>query len=402
MGTPNGKDDHMDSESDFTIEVAKTISEVSALRNVWTAVALDADIDFFLTLVESRPEVVRPHVIIVRNRGLPQSILVGRLETKAFVVPMGYKKISLPTVRWLTFSYGGLFGDTSPKKVSQLIDSVMNSLRKGEADIAWFHQLENNSTVFRVASDAGGAFSRDYFPIWLDHWTARLPNTYAEFVRHLSKNTRHNLKRYSKKLVDAFGDQMVITCFREPSELELLWLADCETVAAKSYHRGLQVGFINDDGTRRAMGFAANQGRLRSYILVHCVGTPSAFWNGCLFGKTFCAWTTAYDPDYADFRPGLYLLQRLVADLCEKEDAIELDFGFGDAQYKRDWCDQTRREASLFLFAPTLRGASLNLFRTSVMVGTHTARRLLTQTGLLKKGKKLWRDHLAKRLRKDH
>jgi len=383
--------------SGYTVEVVKTIEGVLALRGVWCTMPteLDSNIDFYLEVLESRRgEVLKPHVIILKKDGIPQSILVGRAERKPLKIGFGYKQISLPPVRWLSFVHGGLLGESSEQIVSELMRSVMNSLKQ-EADVAWFHQLDGGSIMYQLANQAGGVLSRDYFPNWNDHWTVQLSNTYAEFLRRRSGNTRHNLKRYGKRLTDAFGDQIKARRFGEVSEVESV-LADCESVASRSYHRGLQVGFINSDETCRLMTLAARRRWLRSYLL-YIAGKPCAFWNGFLYQRTFYAWTTAYDPSYQDLRPGLFLLQRVFEDLCQEQSADKVDFGYGDAQYKRDWCDQNRPEVSTFLFAPTFKGALLNAVRTPLLGTSQVTRRFLGRTGLLMKAKKAWRNRLTPR-----
>jgi hypothetical protein len=387
----------MDPNSAYTVEVVKTIEGVLALRAIWAPMSTepDCDIDFYLAVLEARRgEILNPHVIILRKDGIPQSILVGRVERKSLTIGLGYKQLSLPPIRWLSFVHDGLLGENSEQSVSVLMKSIMDSLKQ-EADVAWFHQLDSSSIMYRLASQAGGVLSRDYFPDANDHWGVQLSSTYAEFLRRRSGNTRHNLKRYGKRLTEAFGDQIKSARLGEASEIESV-LADCETVASKSYHRGLQVGFINNDETRRLMTLAVTKRWFRSYIL-YIGGKPCAFWNGFLYRRTFFAWTTAFDPAYQELRPGLFLLQRVFEDLCQEQSADKVDFGYGDAQYKRDWCDENRPEITTFLFAPTFKGTLLNAVRTPLLGTSHVARRFLGRTGLLMKAKKAWRTRLTPR-----
>lgn len=382
-------------KKDYTIQVAKTVNEVLALRDVWQSMQpeLNADIDFYLTIGQSRREIIRPHVIILNRNGIPCSFLVGRYEIKPFEVSFGYKKLALPRVRWLTFVHGGLLGDSSEANLALLMKSVEKSLRTGEADIAWFHNLRADSTFFRLITKTTSKLSRDYFPISTDHWKTQLPNSFGELLSRRPRKRRYNLLRDAKLMQDAFGDQIAIKRLHEISDIQAI-LSDCETVASRGYQRGLQVGFSDNDETRRLIALAANRGWLRSYILyIGCL--PVAFWNGYLYRRTFCIWTTAYDPHYRNFGPGSFLLQKMIEDLCQEKAVDEIDFGTGEAEYKRQWGDQNHREASVFLFAPTLRGAALNGFRAPVIAGSVAAKSFLTKTGMLQRIKRLWRDRLA-------
>ena len=378
------------------IRIARSLSEVSALRDAWGKMCIDpnADIDFYQAIVESRTEVLRPHVIVLKMDGVVHSILAGRLEQKEFDAQLGYKKVRLASVRCLTLIHGGLLGEETENCVAGLVESVQKSLSNHEADVAWFYGLDINSPFYDAARKAGSFFTRDYFPGHIKRWKLRLPLNYEELYRGLSSNTKHNLKRYSKRLRENFGDQLLIRSFRDLRDLEWV-LADTEVVAAKSYHRGLGVGFIYNEETRRTVTLAAGQGRLRAHIL-YVAGKPCAFWNGVLYGRTFFTATTAYDPELRDCRPGTFLLQKMLEDLCSERVADEVDFGFGDAQYKRDWCQQEQILTSFFLFAPTLNGAYLNCVRTPIIGAANGARRILTRTGALQKIKRDWRARLAR------
>ncbi len=387
----------MHSDPQYTIEIARDVDAVRSLRGVWQSRVLDpnADIDFFLTVVESRSEVLRPHVIALKRDGTTRCLLVGRIEKKALELSLGYKHVTLFPALFLTLIHGGLLGDASEENVSALAGSIAKSLQKREADVALFHAVDGESAFHRVASKMGGLLARDYFPETIRRWNVHLPATYEEAYRRLSTNTRHNLRRYSKRLCETFGEQMTVRSFRDPSDLEWI-LPDTEAVASRSYHRGLGVGFVDNEETRRLMNLAANQGWLRAHVL-YIAGKPVAFWNGLLYGRTFFTWTTAYDPNFSEFRPGMFLLQRMFEDLCREKNADEVDFGFGDAQYKGDWCDHERLQFSYLLFGPSVKGVTLNMLRTPLVGVSRLARRMVARTGALQEIKRGWRSRLAKR-----
>ena len=377
------------------IRIARSIPEVSALRDAWGKMCVDpnADIDFYRTIIESRSEVLHPHVIVLKRNGAIHSILAGRLERKELDVHLGYKKVRLASVRCLTLIHGGLLGEESQDCVARLVESVVESLRNGEADVAWFYGLDVRSDFYRVARKAGGFLTRDYFPGQIHRWKLQLPPTYEELYRGLSSNTKHNLKRYSKRLRDTFSHQLTTRSFLELRDLEWL-LADTEVIAAKTYHRGLGVGFIDNEETRRTMTLAAEQGWLRAHIL-YVAGKPCAFWNGVLYRGTFFTSTTGYDPAFQEYRPGTFLLQKMLQDLYSEKIADKVDFGFGDAQYKRDWCHQEQLQTSFLLFAPTLKGIYLNCLRTPLIGAVNGARRTLMRIGVFQKVKRAWRERLA-------
>jgi len=396
--------------SGCTIETARDFREVIALRDDWQrlslpsanprghrAVALDpsVDIDFHLAVVQSGSEMIRPHVIVLKRGGVAQSILVGRIEKRPLQVALGYKKLSSSSVRILTIIHGGMLGEDSEENASVLVDYVKECLRDHEADVAWFYGMELDSPFYRVVKNAGGWITRDHCPALMRRWRIRLPASYEELYRQRSANTRHNLKRYSKRLHDALGDQLTVRSFRNSSDVETI-LSDTEAIAAKTYQRGLGVGFLGTDATRQLMTLAASRGWLHAHIL-YAGSKPAAFWNGLLYQRTFFTWSTGYDPHLSDLRPGTFLLERMLEKLCGEKAADEVDFGFGDAQYKRDWCDHEHFQVSQFLFAPTRQGISLNMFHSSLLGASNVVRKLLERTGAVPKLKKAWRRRVANR-----
>jgi len=379
-----------------SVRISRTLDQVYSLRDTWTRFQShpNSDIDYYLTVAQCRPEILRPHVLAVTSKGTPETILVGRVENTRLELKVGYKTLPGPRVRCLTLIQAGLLGNASNENCSELVGSIWKSLSEGEADLACFHHLKVDSPLYRTALDVPGILSRDWFPVTNQHWRIRVPSSFEELCQGLSPNTRHNLRRYPARLRKAFGKDLVVRSFKDTTHREQLF-TDTEAVAAKSYHRGLGVGFINNPETSRLISLALDRGWFRAYIL-YLRGTPCAFWNGLRYGNTFFTGTTAYDFTYHQFRPGTFLFQTMLEDLCHEGGIEAVDFGLGDAQYKRDWADDNWQESSVYMFAPTLRGLPLSALRASLMLPDRLARRVLIQTGLLANAKRIWRDRLRK------
>lgn len=393
-GDPGSVREPMDST--YTVETARSLADLLHLREAWQEMSRDAngDLDFFLTVNRSQSEVQRPHVISVKQGGAVKAILVARIDKRPLDVAVGYKKLSSPPVRFLSVVYGGVLGDVSEEIAALLVESVQEALRSREADVALFHALDDDSALHRILKKAGNLLTRDYCPAILRRWATRLPGSYEEFLKARSSNTRHNAKRYSKKFQTAFEGQSEIRIYCDPADIETM-LSHTEMVASKTYHRGLGVGFVNNELMRNISTLAAAKGWLRAYVL-YVRGEPAAFWNGWLYRRTFFAWTTGYLPELHDYRAGTFLLQKMFADLCAGKMADEVNFGFGDAQYKRDWSDHDQSQVSVLLFAPTVKGVSLNLVRTPLVAASSMAHSILARTDLLQKIKKAWRNRAAK------
>src|ERR1019366_10300861 len=93
----------------LTLRIVRSLSELEELREIWTAWQSNptSDIDNFFLIVRLRPEIQRPHVMVVYRDGHPDSILVGRLEHTRISFKLGYLNLFQPQVRVLCFMYGG-------------------------------------------------------------------------------------------------------------------------------------------------------------------------------------------------------------------------------------------------------------------------------------------------------
>lgn len=379
----------------ISTRVLQGLAEIEEIRDVWKAWQEhpNSDIDFFLAVIQSRPNILRPHVVLAFRDSAPQAMLVARLEDAAMPVNVGYKTLCTFPVRRITVIYSGCLGNPSEAVASALYRTLVESVRNAGADVVEFSPLKSDSLLFHVARRPGGLLGRDFFPKFNDHWKLSLPNNYETFFKGLSSNTRHNLRRYSKRFLDKFGQEMTIRKFRLQTEIDE-FVAGAEAVAKKTYHRGLGVGFADKAETRRLLGLGCERQWFRGWIL-YLQGVPCAFWDGLLYGGTFFTSTTGYDPAYHEYRLGNFLLQKILEDLIVSESATAVDFGFGDAQYKQDLCDIHWQEASIVRFAPTFKGVGANLVRTPALLIDQAGRKILARTRLLQRFKSLWRRRLA-------
>jgi hypothetical protein len=378
-----------------TVRVISSVSDVEEIRGIWAGWRQhpNSDIDFYLNTVRSRPEFLRPHVMVVFRGPRPEALLVGRLELRKVEANLGYAGLLLKETRALTFLYGGLLGTLSPEGSEALVRNIMSSLSQGDADLAYFNHLRVDSLLYRAAIEVPGRLSRDHYPKLQIHRSMSVPDTIEEFYQHLSAKVRKNLKWQAKKLVQEYSNGVGVRCFRDAESLDEL-IGDVEGIARKTYQRGLGVGFTDNPQTRRRLSLEAEKGWLHGYVLyVHNV--PCAFWLGTVYLRTFHSDFMGYDPSFGKHSPGMFLIVKVIEDFCNfnnKRDRIaKIDFGLGDAQYKEVLGDLEWNDASLYVFSPKLRGVSLNLMRAPAAMLERTARRALEKSGLLDRVKKMWR-----------
>ncbi|MFO0982787.1 MAG: GNAT family N-acetyltransferase [Planctomycetota bacterium] len=381
--------------ADYTIRVARSFEEARCFGAAWQQMAWhpDADRDFFATVLRVRSQVVRPHLIVLERAGTPQAMLLARVEDGPLVTKIGYQTIFRPRVRSMFVVYGGVMGDASDLHAELLVAELRSALKRGEADVAVLSRLRIDSPICRAARTQPAPLCRSRAVMPELHWRLHLPETMAEFLRSRSRNTRENVQRYSRRLVERYADRLTVREFRDVHELDEL-LGVVEAVARKTYQRGLGVGFGDTAEHRQLWQLALERGWLRVHALF-LDGKPAAFWPGYAYHGSFFIGIPGYDPAYGELRVGQFLQMKMIEALC-RDPAIEfVDYGFGDAQYKRSFATESWEEADVLFFAPTLRAVSVNLTRSTIRGVIGLGKRLLDKGQLSAKLKKLWRKRLS-------
>jgi hypothetical protein len=377
------------------VRVFKSSEQLEELRPIWTFWQQhpNADMDVYLSVIRSLPGVIRPHVLVLYRDGSPRAMLVGRLELGLVETRVGYLTVFKSHARMMTFIHGGQLGSTSPQDAELLVREVLSLLKSGEADAAFFSHFDTESSIYHCAVKLPGFLTRDHVPNIAIHRKIVLPESVQQFYGSFTGKTRSTLKRKTKKLNEYFGSSVQVRCFRKTKEINEM-LRDVEEIAKKTYQRGLGVGFKDDFGMRERLRLAAERCWLRAYVL-YLNGIPAAFWMGVLYKGTFHSDYLGYDPEYGKHSPGMYLIGKVIEDLCSEHDenrAEAIDFGLGDAQYKEVLGNVEWRDGALFIFAPTFTAVARNVVRTAFALSNWAARRIVRMTGSATKIRRLWRD----------
>jgi CelD/BcsL family acetyltransferase involved in cellulose biosynthesis len=144
---------------------------------------------------------------------------------------------------------------------------------------------------------------------------------------------------------------------------------------------------------------AAQRGWLRIFIL-YINNEPAAFEWGIEYGSTFFLRTLGFDPKWRDWSVGTVLFLKALDALCEEANVKQMDFGFGDAEYKKIYSNSRNDTRSLFVYADRFYPRLLCVVHQVVtgvwMAATFVANKL----GLERKIKRVWRDQLRRKARR--
>ena len=377
------------------VTTATTVQDLERLRGAWSALQGDAvttDLDYNLTLLEQRARVERPHVVLFERGGRPAGMVVARLESVQLASKIGYKTVYRPRVRALRVAYDGMLGEASGDLAPHVVSELMAALRRREADIVLLPNLRTDGPLFAAVTKQPALLLRQHIFDRKVHRRLRLPDSFDAFLGSLSRRTREGIRRNERRLLRTIGDQMSLRALEGPESIEAFFAA-ARPVAEATYQGSLGVGVQGDELELALTRLAGERGWFRARVL-YLGERPIAFWHGYAYRGVFQTHVPGYLPSYRELNVGTYVLLRLVEELCADPSVDVLDFGFGDAEYKRRFGNEAWEEADVAIFAPSFKGVRVNAVRTAIVAANRVGKRAMG-SGLLARMKRVWRSRMA-------
>lgn len=379
------------------LQLARTLDDVKALRHTWEHLQghPNADFEQYVWALEEFGRTVEPYVLLLKNGEGHEALLVGRKEKIPLDVKLGYLSLWRPQVKALTFIYAGYLGAESESNCRSIVKFICEQLRQGEADVAWFNSVATGSNLFRAIRTVPNYVCRDVSYLSAMHWSMSLPDSVETFWGSMSAKHRYWLKRLPKVLEKENPGKVRYRSVYGTEEVESICV-DAEIVARKTYQRGLGVGFADSGAMRSRLGRIAAAGRLRSYLL-YVNDVPVTFWIGQVYGKDFHLHYTGFNPEWRKYEVGTILFMRMIEDVIKRDagKVERIDFGLGDASYKQRFGDKSWEEASLHVYASTIKGISINLAKASANRLRHVADGVLKRWKLEERVKRFMRKRAA-------
>ena len=372
--------------------VATTLEQVEALRPAWNTlpvVDIDSDIDYFMTVVKHAKQVVRPHVVHIRRDDGSSLIAVARLENLPVAFRFGYRTLGRVTLRAIVVTFDGILGARTREDEALVMRHLTDAFKSGKADLLLMRNVDIESTLYQEATAATGTARRAHGQPAAPRWVACMAGSLEQFLESRSVKTRETLRRHDRRLTDKFGDRLRLHRWRSLEDLPRI-CSDMETVAAKSYQRGLGVGYLGDPMQRGLIELGLERGWHRTWML-SIDEQPVAFWTGLAYAGTFFAGTPGFDPEYGKYSVGRLTMLRMIEDLCADPDIKCLDFGHGDAEYKSAYAQRIRMESDVMLAASRPWPMLVVLAVSALAMINKQARRFAENTELGRRLKAGWR-----------
>lgn len=378
------------------LTLARTVDEVEALRPAWEALQgteLATDLDYFLTVLRHDSRVVRPHVLLAERAGQPHGLVAGRVQATRLRCRLGYRKLYEPPVRTLIVAPGGFLGAAAQADPLPLLHALRRSVGRREVEAVHLPSVRLGSTLGAAVEDGSWRAGRSVSAPRA-HWTMQVPSSFEGFLESLSSSTRQGVRRYANKLERVHAETLELRRVTGPAELDAFF-HDAASVARKTYQHGLGVGVREDDELQRALvSLGMERGWFRALVL-SLDGNPAAFWHGFGYRGSFRTMIPGFDPAYASLNIGTYVLGKLIEDLCADPEIHALDFGLGDAEYKRRFGDASWEEQDVVVFSRSLRAQRIHAVRSVLLAGVDASRRVAARGSAGARVKRAWRRRIA-------
>jgi hypothetical protein len=399
----NNKEENHSSviSSGWEVNVAKTLEEIEELRHIWNEMqsreplpAFDADIDRYLSDIETKKNFTQPYIISLFREDKPVAMIIAQIEKRYINIRLGYKTLFNPGLKCLTITYGGIFGRKDGQTCIIIMQLLLEKLRENEVDVIYLNHLDKDSQFYKLSEKMPGILMRSHFPQYEKHWLMLVPDDIEQFYQSCSPSSRKQYKKIQRKFEREYTGRYKIIIYNSEND----WsegINAAEKISRKTYQWRLGNGFKNDETNRILLTTAAKKDWLYLPVL-YIDGEPCAFENWIKYNGRYVGHGIGFDPKWKQWRIGTILFLNTIKHICKDNSIKIIDFGFGDAEYKQSFGTTFREEASMFLFAPRFYPVFVNIILTCFSAVNSGLKYTADKFGFKNSVKRLWRDRLAR------
>lgn len=274
----------------------------------------------------------RIHLIAISGRDAQgRAEAIGLLRPRSASSPK-LLRAQIPTLSRYAFDvfYEGLAG-TDLSSILRFLNQLPEQLQRNwQVQHLFVSRLPvKNRREFAAVRELGFAMGRIEPRLSID-----LKETGAPYS-HLSKKKRYNLRR-QMSIIRGLGGEVL--AFYEPSDLRI-FLDQAVPLSQATYQNHLTAGIGNSAHSREHLLHMSQAARACCFLLT-IEQRPVAFQTGIITGRRYDLLEIGFDTRHKKLSPGTSLLLMSLEHL-ERRGVQSLDFGPGDAHYKR-WLANTK------------------------------------------------------------
>ncbi|GAB4526608.1 MAG: hypothetical protein Tsb0020_44320 [Haliangiales bacterium] len=354
----------------------------------------------WIELMERSPErslELHPELVgLSQQAALPPLVYAdrkgGALHTLGVLDGKAMSALSPPQLSWLGRLQGyrlaghELAGALDRESADRFVSAVIDQLGGQLGDFVFFEDIDVGTPLWDAVM-ARRAEPRVIFDVPhapQPHWRIRFPKKPADYWSSMSRKSRYNSRRAARQF------EHEIERYTAPEQIAD-FLARAEHISERSWQgRRLGIRMKRDARHQARLGAIAALGALRCYVLTH-QQAPVAFVFGWQWNGRYEYEEIGYDSAFIEQSPGRVLLFRILEDLIADDCPRVLDFGCGDAVYKRIFGNDEGESGALLLAANHLRGKLWANIRWARKRVDQDARALLRRAGLYEHARRLYR-----------
>ena len=372
------------------IKVHKGIYEIGKIKNEWMMLQHHPNSDFehFLLVCSLRSEVIAPVAFSYWKEGRCLGIVCGRIENISLRPAIGYLKLPSFKTKCLTIIHEGILGEIDEEGAFSLLNGIQKMLHEYDLEFVTFYHLpERQEGIWKALRHERLSVGAKQ-PKWSIHRALTLEGKPGFLLNRMSSKHRSWVRRKEREINEAFSGNISWTWYNKFNSVDHV-CKKMESVAVRTYQRGLGAGFIDNFETRKRLELFARKDQLR-VMLLEANDEPVSFWYGLVYKNVFHASATGYTPEVEKYEVGTQTLLRTIEALVE-EGIEKVDFGLGDASYKARFSDMSWREATVQLFRPNIKSRCLRHYILTVEASDQILRHMASKVGLINFIKKKWR-----------
>lgn len=364
--------------------------KIMALEEPWRSLQHHPNSDFehFLLVCSLRSEVVAPLAFSFWKGDRCVGIVCGRIENISLGPTIGYLKLPSFKTKCLTIIHKGILGEIDEEGAYALMNSIKRVLQEYDLDLATFHHLPERFEFIWKALRHERFTMGAKNPKWTIHRALTLESKPGFLLNRMSSKHRSWVRRKEREINESFSGKVSWKWHNKFSTVDDV-CEKMETVAARTYQRGLGAGFIDNFETRKRLELFASRDQLR-VMLLEVKDDPVSFWYGLVYKNEFHASATNYTPEVEKYEVGTQTLLRTINALIE-EGVEKVDFGLGDASYKARFSNISWREATVQLFRDEINSRLLRRYILIFEACDQTLRRTASKIKVSEFLKKKWR-----------
>lgn len=351
---------------------------------------VETDVDF-LKFCLTNPISDEPKFVVVYSSETESTsaLLIGRIQPKPLIAKLGYKNLFKISTVCLEIFYEGILGDFSDSQVSDVLTQLRKFIKQNNIDYIFFRSLKEDSPFYKGINKNVNFLNRNFIIDSKLRWGIKLPDSFDEYYKNRSRNTRANIRNFRNRMERSFSERYRIKCYSNESDVEQVF-NDIEQISSKSWQHEMGVGFSKTEERRRDWTYFASRNLLCTYFL-YIDEKPVAYWNWVRYKKNLLGDFTNYDPEYQYYSPALFLMVETINKVISKGEIKFLEFGLIDTHYKKEYCNINFREADRYIFSQSLRGLSLWMVHNFVSGVNQFIKYILSHLKILEKVKSNWR-----------